>query len=148
MKQSNLQGTVYYVVSFFPFGLQLPQAFPEVVHECRDPRVSVAFGALPRLMRKYGYGRYALLAVPASGPRKHVVTLTFADPAEETIERTRHSCPQCQACRKALREAERERAMPGRIEQAWAELAEKRRVLEQMQAELGELSAKHSRTVH
>ena len=104
MKQGKPQGNVYFVVSFMPFGRQLASAFPEVVLECRDPRVSIAIGRLPALMRKYGFGRYAVLAEFPSGPRRYVVSATFSDTEADQLVSSPHSCPQCQAVRRAQRE--------------------------------------------
>src|SRR5262245_5395529 len=75
----------------------MPSAFPRVVHECRDPRASIAIGKLPALMRRHGFGRYAVLEVPTVGRRRYVATVTFSDPEADQIERSPHSCPQCQA---------------------------------------------------
>ena len=119
MTRRKPQGPVYFVVFYAPFGLRMPTHLPEIVHECRDPRLSAAIARLPKVMQRYGFGRYSLYAVLASGLRTPAVTLTFTDPEKEEILRSRHCCPQCQEVRKVQRTWPRERPEPvylGRIE--------------------------------
>src|SRR4029079_14340324 len=101
----------------------MPTAFPQTVWKCGDPRLSVAISAIPRLMGRHGFGRYAILSVPASGPRKHAVTLTFTDPELEVLEHSRHCCPQCQEARKAAHKWDEERVTPSVVVQIARALA-------------------------